>query len=137
MYFNSWNLIQFLLFRYFSTQIPKEEEEWINPFKCRKITIPKNDDLNTSSNSTEENKSQSIENEKITETNAFHNNTPNTTQKAFSWKSFSNNKIYEEKKYQKIVPHNSENDSISIIDTIKVNIIIKIIFYNLFSLSFK
>lgn len=45
-----------------------------------------------------------------------------TTQNAFSWKNYSNNKLIDEKKSQKMIPDNSQNDEISINDIIKVNL---------------
>ncbi|KAF0766292.1 Uncharacterized protein FWK35_00009101 [Aphis craccivora] len=91
------------------------EEESINPFKSRKITINKNkntnDDLNTSLNSSniiEENlqQLQCLENKEI-DTKTFNKKLPSQTLSAFSWKSYSNNRMVtnkekpsEEQKYQ-------------------------------------
>ncbi|KAE9535858.1 hypothetical protein AGLY_007759 [Aphis glycines] len=91
------------------------KEESINPFKSRKITINKNkmtnDDLNVSLNSNniiEENsqKLQCLDNKKV-DTKTFNKKLPSQTLSAFSWKSYSNNRMVtneenprEEQKYQ-------------------------------------
>lgn len=79
-----------------------------------------------------ENKSETLENEKITmiNTNTSHTNMPNTTQnKVFCWKNYSNSKLYDELKSQKMIPQNSQNDDISINDSTKVNLLTSIIIY--------
>lgn len=118
---------------YFSSQTSKItdvlEEESINPFKCRKITICKNkntnDDLNISMNSSnikEENipQLQCLENEEVI-TKTLNKKLSIQMQTAFSWKSYSNNRMVtnkeihnEKQKYQ-----NNPNDSISINDDTK------------------
>ncbi|XP_060864479.1 exonuclease 1 [Metopolophium dirhodum] len=110
---------------YFSPQTSKIskvlEEESINPFKSRKITIDKhkdtNDNLNTSLNSSninEGNIPQCLENEEVN-TKTLIKKLPNQTQTAFSWKSYSNNKVHStEQEYQ-----NSPDDTFSVIDDTK------------------
>jgi len=130
--------------RYFSTQIPKttevfeKEEKSINPFKCRKVIIPKYEDVNDSLNShsvVEESQSQCLEDETVTEfnRNTLHEKTSNTNQNAFNWKSYSDkitittSEKCDEEKCQKIISHNSQNDSISINNDKKVNIYVVVI----------
>ncbi|XP_025193704.1 exonuclease 1 isoform X2 [Melanaphis sacchari] len=106
------------------------EEESINPFKCRKITIYKNkntnDNLNISLNSSninENNLLQSLKNKEV-ETKTFDKKLPSQMLSAFSWKSYSNSRVVtnkeeysEEQKYQ-----NNSNDYTSVEDdTKKVN----------------
>lgn len=116
---------------YFSPQTPKInevlEEESINPFKSRKITIHKNkntnEDLNTSLNSSnfnEGNIPQCLENEEV-DTKILNKKLSNQIQTAFSWKSYSNNRMVtnkevhsKEQKYQNIT-----NDTFSVIDDTK------------------
>jgi len=128
--------------RYFSTQIPKttefleNEEKNINPFKCRKIIIPKYEEINDALNShsvVEESQSQCHEYESITEfnRNTLHEKTSNTNQNAFSWKSYSDkititSEKCDEERCQQINLHNSQNDNISINDK-KVNTYVVVI----------
>lgn len=80
-----------------------------------------------SSDINEENKSQSFENEKITEINRSFKKTPNRVDKAFSWESYSQNISVtnnDESQHQKVNPHVSQNDGSSMSDdTIKVKIL--------------
>jgi len=81
-----------------------------------------NDDLNTSLNSSHIKKGniRCLENEEVN-TQTLNKISPNQRQTAFSWKSYTNNKMVtnkeihnEEQKYQ-----NSPNDTFSVIDDIK------------------
>jgi len=96
-------------------QCLENKEESINPFKSRKITNNKNkntnDDLNVSLNSSniiEENlqQLQCLENKEV-DTKTFNKKLPSQTLSAFSWKTYSNNRMVtnkekpsEEQKYQ-------------------------------------
>lgn len=122
--------------------VKDDEEEWINPFKCRKvITLKKKEedtnDLNVSLrsiHSIEENKSQD---EKIVDEinlNTFHKSIPNSIQKAFSWKNYSSNLTViksegcNKNKTDCILP-DIQNDSTSLNDSKKVKILAMHIFY--------
>ncbi|XP_026814231.1 exonuclease 1 isoform X1 [Rhopalosiphum maidis] len=120
---------------YFSPQVPKIndvfEEESINPFKSRKITIHENKNINddkniflNTNNINEGNLLQlsCLENEEV-KTKTFNKKLPSQTLSAFSWKSYSNNRMVtnkelnEEQKYQ-----NNSNDCTSVDnDTKKVD----------------
>lgn len=131
------------MFRYFSNQVSnsneniEKEEEWVNPFKCQKIKIPKYEDTDDSlnfRNVVEENRSQCLEDETATKINSniLDEKTSNTNQKVFSCESYSDktkttNEYCDEKKNHIIISHNSQNDSISINNDKKVNIQIVII----------
>jgi len=119
--------------RYFPTQIPnnnevfEKEEDCINPFKCRKIAIPKYENINDTLNShsiVEENQSQCLKDSTVTEidTNTLCKKISNTNQKAFSWKNYSDNVTIttNEKCEEKIISNNSQDRSILINNDIKV-----------------
>lgn len=55
-------------------------------------------------------------------TNKSHKNMLSITQTAFSWKNYSNNRLCDEKEFQKMIPDNSQNNEISINDTTKVKL---------------
>lgn len=141
-----------IIFRYFTSKTSKtdeivkdDKEEWINPFKCRKVITPKKKEENTNDlnvslspiHSIEENKSQD---EKIVEeinSNTFHKNTgvPNSIQKAFSWKNYSSSLTViksegcNKNKTDCILP-DIQNDNILLNDSEKVKILAMHIFYH-------
>jgi len=83
-----------------------------------------NDDLNTSLNSShinEENIPQCLKNEEVN-TKILIKKLPNQTQTAFSWKSYSNNRMVANKEVHSAEQknQNSTNDTFSVIDDIKV-----------------
>lgn len=121
--------------------VKDDKEEWINPFKCRKVIALKKkeedtNDLNVSLSSIHTIEEKKSQDEKIVEEinlNTFHKNIPSSIQKAFSWKNYSSNLTViksekcNENKTDWISP-NIQNDSISLNDSEKVKILAMHIF---------
>lgn len=114
--------------RYFSPKTRKSsdivEEKCINPFKCRKI-IPKDEDINKDLNGTQNSSSFVEENnsqchEANIDTDSLYEKTPDATRKVFNWTSYVKNEsmkitdVHDEKDAVKIIPHNYDNNSVSI-----------------------
>lgn len=123
--------------------VKDDKEEWINPFKCRKVidfkkTEEDTNDLNvslSSIHSIEENKSQDEEIVEEFKSNTFHKNIPSSIQKAFSWKNHSSSLTVikseecNKNKTDRILP-DIQNDSNSLNDSEKVKILTMHIFYH-------
>lgn len=121
--------------------VKDNKEEWINPFKCRKVIDLKKkeedtNDLNvslSSIHSTEESKSQDEEIVEEINSNTFHKNIPSSIQKAFSWKNHSSSLTVikseecNKNKTDRILP-DIQNDSNSLNDSEKVKILAMHIF---------